>query len=137
MESAKTLLHARTLLAIGMLGVTIALGCSDDDPPTASVKPVDGSGGINVVVEGTSFSAERIEVQAGATTTITLDNRDPLAHTLTVYLGGAPEGDIAADTGQVEAGESGEAVVFFASAGEHAFRCEVHPDRMRGTLVVR
>jgi plastocyanin len=137
MHGAKTLLQVRTLLAIGILGVAIALGCSDDDPPTASVKPVDGSGEINVVVEGTSFSVERIEVQAGATTTITLDNRDALRHTLTVYVGEEPEGDIAADTGQVEARESGEAVVFFASAGEHAFRCEIHPDKMAGTLVVR
>ena len=127
----------RMLLASGALGVLLAAGCGDNDTPTASVVPVDGSGGITVVAESTSFSVERIEVQAGATTTIALENSDAVAHTLTVYVGKSPEGDVAADTGEVAGGESGEAVVFFASAGEHAFRCEIHPDTMRGTLVVR
>ena len=89
------------------------------------------------MAEGTSFSVERIEVQTGATTTITLENRDAVAHTLTVYLGDSPEGDIAAETGEIAGGHSGESVVFFASAGEHAFGCEIHPDKMRGTLIVR
>jgi plastocyanin len=123
------------LLASGALGAVLAAGCADNDTPTASGKPVDGSG-ITVLAVSTSFSVERIEVRAGATSTIALQNRDEVAHTLTLYLGSSPEGDVAADTGEVAGGERGEAVVFFPSAGEHAFRCEIHPDRMRGTLVV-
>jgi plastocyanin len=137
MVCAKTWLQVRMLLASGALAALLAMGCSDDGAPATSVKPVDGSGGTTVVAARTSFSLERIEVQAGATTTIALENRDAVAHTLTVYLGESPGGDIAADTGQVAGGESGEAVVFFAVAGEHAFRCEIHPDKMRGILVVR
>ena len=125
------------LAAGGAIAALLATGCRNDGPPTASVTPENGSGAITVVAESTSFSVERIEVQAGATTTIALENRDAVAHMLTVYVAASPEGDIAADTGEVAGGERGEAVVFFAAPGEHAFRCEIHPDTMRGTLVVR
>lgn len=136
MLRAKHRLTVRMLLAGGVLAVWSATGCGDD-PPTASVEPVGGSGAITVVAEGASYDIERIEVQAGATTTVALENRDDATHTLTIYLGETPEGEIAADTGEVGGGERGEAVVFFAAAGEHAYRCEIHPDAMSGTLIVR
>jgi plastocyanin len=101
------------------------------------VTPVDGSGAIIVVAENTSFSVERIEVRAGATTTISLENRDAVPHTLTVYVGESATGDVLADSGQVAGGETGEAVALFGAPGEHAFRCEIHPERMSGTLVAR
>lgn len=133
-----TWLRVRMLLASGALAALLAAGCRNDGPPTAaSVTSENGSGAITVVAESTSFSVERIEVQAGATTTIALQNRDAVAHSLTVYADESPEGDVTADTGEIAGGESGESVVFFAAAGEHAFRCEIHPDKMRGTLVVR
>lgn len=127
----------RRLVASGALGALLVTGCGGDGPPTASVTPLDGSGAIVVVTRDGSFSVERIEVQANTTTTMALENQDAVGHTLTVYLASSPEGDVAADTGEVSAGQRGEAVIFFSAPGEHAFRCEIHPDRMRGTLVVR
>ncbi len=125
------------LVAGGALAALLSVSCGGDNPPTASVTPVDGSGAIIVVAEDTAYNFERVEVQVNSTTTIAFENHDIVAHTLTVYLGPSPEGDVAADTGDVPAGQRGEAVVFFSVPGEHAFRCEVHPETMRGTLVVR
>jgi plastocyanin len=119
------------------LAAWLGAGCSGGNAHSASVSPVDGSGAITVVVDDGAYSAERIEVQSGATTAITLQNDDAGPHTLTVYLGSAPAGEIAADTGEVASHEQGEAVVFFAAPGEHAFRCEVHPETMHGMIVVR
>ena len=128
---------ARAVIATAALAAVLAAGCDDEEPPIVSVPFDEGSGGITVVAKGTSYSLERIEVEAGGTTTITLDNQDSVAHTLAVFLGASAEGEVAADTGEVGAGERGEAVVFFSSAGEHAFRCAIHPDQMTGTLIVR
>lgn len=132
-----TLTAAAQAIAMAALAAMLAAGCDDDEPPIASVPLHEGSGGVTVVAKDTSYSPARIEVATGGTTTITLDNQDSVAHTLTVYLGASPKGDVAADTGEVGAGDEGEAVVLFSKAGEHAFRCEIHPDKMRGTLVVR
>lgn len=122
--------------AIGALLLAACDGGGGNDAKVA-VTPVEGSGRVTVVADGGKFNVERIEVAAGATTSIALENRDAVAHTFTVYVGGAEEGTVAADTGEVPAGETGEAVVFFAGAGERIFRCEIHPGAMRGTLIVR
>jgi len=125
------------LIASGTLAGVLAASCGGDASPAAVVTPVEGSGAITVVAEDTSFSVGRIEVQAGTTTTVRFENRDTVAHTLTVYVAASPDGPIAADTGEVAPGETGEAVVLFSAPGEYAFRCEIHPDQMRGTIVVR
>ncbi len=125
------------MLASAAVAVLITAGCGRDAGSTAKVTAVEGSGGVTVTAAGMRFSVERIEVTAGTATTITLVNHDRLAHTLRVYASGDPEGDIAADTGEVAAGDAGEAVVLFASAGKHPFRCAIHPQQMRGTLVIR
>ena len=124
-------------VAVGLLAV-VASGCSDgDDARSASPTPEAESATVRVVAQDRAFSLTRIEVPAGAATTITLDNRDATPHTLSVFLRATPEGDLAADTGRVDGGDEGEAVVLFTSPGEHAYRCEVHPTIMRGILVVR
>ena len=70
------------------------------------------------------------------TTTIFFRNADEVRHTLTVYLAETPQGTVVADTGEVASGQQDEAVVLFMT-GAHAFRCEIHPEQMRGTIVVR
>ena len=128
----------QVVTALGLTLVLLLVGCDDNGGArTAEVEPNDGSGDVTVVAQESSFDVERIEVEAGTTTTIRLENRDAVTHTLTVYVGGSTEGAVAASTGEVTGGETGETVVFFAGAGEHAFHCEIHPDRMQGVLVAR
>lgn len=111
--------------------------CNDGGGATVAVTSMEGSGAIVVVAASGAFSVDRIEVEAGSTTTITLDNRDDVTHTLVVHAGENADSEIAGGTGDVDAGERGEAVVFFSTPGEHAFRCQLHPSRMSGTFVVR
>jgi len=114
-----------------------AAACNDGGGATVAVESTEGSGAIVVVAESGAFSVDRVEVEAGSTTTITLENRDDVTHTLVVYAGENADSEIAGGTGDVAAGEDGEAVVFFSTTGEHAFRCQIHPSRMSGTFVVR
>lgn len=138
MTAQATRASARGWLA-WTLAAFLMVACGGDGGGDAkvAVTAVAGSGSVTVIADRSEFNVERIEVAAGATTAITLENRDTVAHTLTVYVGEPEEGTVAADTGEVPAGESGEAVVFFAAAGERTFRCEIHPEQMRGTLDVR
>jgi len=129
--------RAACMLLVAAFVASSALACDDGDPPAASVAPVEGSGAIVVIAESTSFDVERITVQRNTTTSIALENRDDVAHTLTVYLDESGGSDVAADTGEVPAGDRGEAVVFFSTPGTHAYRCTIHPDAMRGVLTVR
>jgi plastocyanin len=121
-----------------LLFSALLLGACDgtDDPPSSATL-TSGSAGVTVTAKGVAFSADDIGIRAGVTVAITLDNADAVPHTLTIYAGATPEGDIVADTGEVAAGEQGEAVVLFSTPGKRAFRCEIHPTQMHGVIDVR
>lgn len=125
-------------IALSFLFVVMALplaACADDDEAT----PRDSGSppGPSVVrAQNRTFLPSTIEISAGVTATIALQNDDDTPHTLTVYLAATPEGAIVADTAEVPAGGRGEATMLFAS-GEHAFRCELHPEQMQGEIVVK
>lgn len=123
---------ALAALALFAAGGTACRGGGSNDDAAAP----EGGGTILVRAESVSFDITRIEVPAGASMAIVFVNADDVTHTLTVYVGTNAEGAVVADTGQVEAGAEGETAVLFTS-GEHAFRCEVHPDRMSGVIVVQ
>ena len=127
----------RALIPVAAIALLIAACGGDGGDAKTAVTPVEGSGRATVVAEEGSFNVERIEVAAGATTAILFENRDEITHTFTVYLDDTPEGDLAADSGEVASGDSGGAVVFFSTPGEHAFRCEIHPEQMNGAVIVR
>jgi plastocyanin len=129
--------RAACMLLVAAFVASLSVGCDDGDPPAARVAPVEGSGAIAVIAQSRSFDLERITVERNTTTSIALENRDDVAHTLTVYLDESGNSEIAADTGEVPAGERGEAVVFFSTPGTHAYRCTIHPDAMHGVLTVR
>ena len=126
----------RKELVPGLILAAALSACgADRDDKRIAVTPEAGSGAIVVSAQGLAFNVDRIQVTAGASTTVILRNEDAVRHTLTVYLGEQAEGAPIAGTGDVAPGASGEATVLFTS-GQHAFRCEVHPDKMSGMIVV-
>lgn len=78
-----------------------------------------------VEIKAMKFSPAAIEVAAGDTVTFT--NADPVPHTATAEDG-------AFDTGQLAKGES--ATVTVEAAGEHAYKCLVHP-AMKGVVAAK
>lgn len=111
--------------------------CGEDGGRRVAVTPISGSGSVVIEARDRAFSAGAIEVAAGTSTTITFENTDDVAHTLRVFAGSEPEDGIAADTGEVAPAGRGEAVVFLSSPGTYAFRCELYPLQMHGSIIVR
>jgi plastocyanin len=95
----------------------------------------EGAGGVTVVAENTAFDTDEISLPADTATTITLDNRDPATHNLSIYEDETASGEPlftfeefvgpARDTFPVEP----------IPEGEYYFRCDIHPS-MEGTVVV-
>jgi plastocyanin len=84
---------------------------------------------LTVVARGFRFEQTELAVDAGAQVTVTFDNRDTASHNLDIE--GVAKTDIFAGPGQ-------RTLTFTAPApGTYAYRCDVHPNIMRGTLVVR
>ena len=77
-----------------------------------------------VEIKGMKFVPDMMEVAAGDT--ITFTNADPAPHTAT-----AEDGSF--DTGRLAKGESATVTV---TAGDHAYKCMVHP-MMKGTVAAK
>lgn len=129
--------HVR--LAAAAVAVALsAAACGDDDAgdtgvsdttaadATTSTTAAGGdTSGAGSTVSARDFAFTSITVAAGAT--VTFENADAAAHTMTADDG-------AFDTGRVEGGGS-STVQAPTSPGEHGFHCEIHPS-MTGTLTV-
>lgn len=93
-------------------------------PPTAP-----GPVSLTVVARGIRFQQTELTVNAGAQVTLTFDNQDSVSHN--VDIAGVAKTDIFAGPGQAT-------ITFTAPApGSYAYRCDVHPNAMQGTLIVR
>jgi len=95
----------------------------------------EGAGGVSVVAENTAFDTDQIELPAETPTTLTLDNRDPAAHNVSIYedetASGTPLFTFEAFAGPAEETFPVEPI----PEGEYYFRCDIHPT-MEGTVVV-
>ena len=74
-----------------------------------------------------------LEITAGATVTVTFDNRDDgIPHNL--HFLGEDAGDFATE---IEEGPVTQTLeITFDEPGEIAFQCDVHPGQMNGTLTI-
>jgi plastocyanin len=98
----------------------------------------EGGGGTvaaSIAAENTAFDPTTLSWAAGAETTLTFDNRDPVdvtgPHNVSIY-----DGDTALFQGDLVDGPSTvDYTVPPMEAGTYDFRCDVHPD-MTGTVEV-
>ncbi|HXF50188.1 MAG TPA: cupredoxin domain-containing protein [Dehalococcoidia bacterium] len=102
-------------------------------PPTAPPEPMAASPAgpvsLTVVARGIRFEQTELTVDAGAQVTLTFDNQDAVSHNVDIV--GVAKTDIFAGPGQAT-------ITFTAPPpGTYAYRCDVHPGAMQGTLVVR
>lgn len=142
-----------TLLGAALIASAALVGCGDDDdddgdaaptqapaatsPAGEATEPAGAGETITITAQNIAYSTSEITLTAGESTTIVLDNRDEVQHTITLYedqdfTEAVPD----ADTGLVAGGSQGEIEVTLDDAEQHFFRCEVHPDQMQGVINV-
>ncbi|MFN8620860.1 MAG: PQQ-binding-like beta-propeller repeat protein [Chloroflexota bacterium] len=110
--------------------------------PVASGSPA-ASGSATVIQESTSDAAplsfDQTTLQAPAGTQVTVEYKNGVAvpHNISFYAGADATAELIAGT-KVQTGPVTETVTFTTPTqpGSYFFRCDVHPDTMRGTLVV-
>lgn len=125
-------LHVLASLA---LTVTAACGGGGDSEPTEAAPTPSSS--LDLVAENISFDTETLVVKASLETTVRFENKDAgVLHNLAVYR--APNAREAIFKGELITGRNATSYTFEAPApGTYFFRCDVHPDQMTGSLVVR
>ncbi len=101
-----------------------ACGGGSDSSPESSASDAPPSG---VTISQSRFGPTELVVAAGSS--VTFENTDPFAHTVTAADGSAVSfvsGDL---------GEADTFTVEFSEPGTYAYFCEIHPT-MRATVVV-
>lgn len=136
-------------LAVGVLIVVLAAGCSGSTTPTATTTSTSSqpasttsttaqSVRVDLIAKNLKFDKNTITVPAGAQVTVVFDNQDAsIPHNFAVYT------DSVAGTaifkGQNISGVKQTIYTFTAPSapGNYFFRCDVHPVLMTGTFVVQ
>jgi plastocyanin len=106
-------------------------GQSQATPP-----PGGGSGGLALVAQNIRFSSDSLAAPAGKPFDIAFQNDDKVPHNVAIFTSATDQkalfqGTIV--TGPISVTYHVPAL----TAGTYAFRCEVHPASMTGTLTVR
>jgi plastocyanin len=113
------------LVACGSSGSSSSSGETSDSAPTAGSSPADAGGTASMItIEDFTFTTPD-SVSPGAT--ITVDNKDGTAHTVTADEGDAFDDDASPGTSTFTAP---------TDPGSYPFHCSIHPS-MHGTLVVK
>jgi plastocyanin len=149
----------KALIALA-IGALVLAGCGDDSeeaddtPAPAASGTTTGGGGdhaghgaasadcspsgttVSVVASGTKFNTDCLAAPADRQFTLSYENKDSLGHNL-VFLEShtATQVMFRADIFAGPATKTFTAGPF--KAGTYAFHCEVHPDVMMGTFVVK
>lgn len=117
-----------TLLVVSALAAAACGGSGDDAEPDAGGDAADGP---TVAVEAVDFAFEPTELTAepGTSVTIEVTNSGSVTHTFTAT-------DLTVDL-TVEPGGTGTALVEIPDEDATVdFVCTIHPDQMKGTIVV-
>jgi plastocyanin len=121
----------RVLVAVFLVAST---GCSDEGRNDEGVAR-EGRWEIDLVAEGVSWRPDRISRADRGEFRITLRNRDDVPHNVHLFLVSDPE--VTYQSPDVPPGEEETFDVHFSACApcEFIYRCEIHPDRMSGTLL--
>ncbi len=92
---------------------------------------------VQLTAKNDKFDKSTLVIQAGQQITLTLDNQDgSVLHNVSIYTDKTASDSIY--KGDFVKGVKTQDYTFTAPApGVYYFRCDAHPDTMRGTLVVR
>lgn len=89
-----------------------------------------------ITASGTAFSTDCLAAPARQAVTLTFDNKDSIAHNVAV-LESHTATDVLFRGDIVKGPQTVQYAVPALDPGTYVFHCEVHPDKMLGTFVVK
>lgn len=110
-------------------------GMTDMAPTTAPATCTPQGTALAITAEGTAFNVGCLAAPTGQAFTITMENKDSVAHNLAILEGHDAE-DVRFRGDIVQGPKSTTYEVAALGPGTYAFHCEVHPATMKGTFVV-
>jgi plastocyanin len=111
-----------TVVAVALLLAGVGVGCGSSSVPSSS-----GSAKAAVVtIKNIAYNPPTIQIAAGQTVTWKFDD-GPTPHTVTAD-------DHSFDSGMMSSGQFSHR---FDAAGTYTYTCTVHPQQMKGTVVVK
>jgi plastocyanin len=112
-------------------------GATTAETPGPSGGPVT----LTIVAKNITFNTRSLSAGAGSQVTVTLDNQDPgILHNIAFYKakGSTAQPLVTGSKGNLLTGVAKESFTFAAPGpGTYYFQCDVHPDVMNGSFVVR
>lgn len=126
--------HLRSVpVALASAGMLVLAACGDTTRDEGAPAAPTSGDEVTLIADDVAFDRTEIEVTAGALVALTFENRDEgVPHN--VHIEGADGGDV---TTEIESGPVTQRTeVSFTRAGSYSFFCDVHPDTMRGTIMV-
>jgi plastocyanin len=125
----------RRLVILLAVGCTLIPACGRGQDPALGDADVEGPTltDLTVTAKNTAFAPTTLKSPAGKELTITFKNDDAgVSHSF--HLEGGSAGEIKTD---VKPGPSTDTVkVTLQVPASYHFQCDVHPDKMKGTIVV-
>ena len=117
------------LLALLIVALSAAAGCSSSAPSQAPVDP----NAVKIVASGLQFTTKEVSAPANKPFKIAFESQTADAHNLAIAVTGAPP----IFRSEVFTGPATRVFDIEAlAAGSYVFRCDVHPG-MAGTLTVQ
>jgi len=102
---------------------------------TGTITAAKGAGGIKVVAHNTAFDVKEIDLPADTPSKLTLENKDPFAHDLSIYQDETASGTPLFTFEPFAGPETKTFDVPAIKEGEYYFHCDIHPT-MNGKVVV-
>jgi plastocyanin len=109
---------------------------SGADPPAACAR-ADSDGVITISAAQLRFSAPCVVAPAGVAFTVRFTNADGEAHNVAIYADGSTATREFQGEGFSGPNVTKDYAVKALPAGEHFFRCDIHPEVMNGAVYVR
>ncbi len=135
---------AALALLLALVSAFIA-GCGGDgnDKSTTTTQSASASDdaekevNLTLVAENTKFDKTTLEAPAGKDVALTMENKDSIEHTFSLYPSADSKDPLFA--GQRFAGPSFLTYGFTApeTPGTYHFQCDIHPSAMKGDFIVK
>ncbi|MDQ3752420.1 MAG: cupredoxin domain-containing protein [Actinomycetota bacterium] len=125
-------------LLIGIVIARLGFGAPAHEASAEAGGGTAVGGDAVLVADSLAFDTDAIELEAGKTQTIGLDNQDSATHDLSIYKNeeaGVSQQGALFEGEDVPAGSSTEYEVDPLDAGKLYFQCDIHPS-MKGDVVV-